>query len=256
MLAVFSLHRSTIETLRVTSGSIVCFEPTVSYDVQMMQGVKNVMFGGEGLFITKLEGPGRVWLQGMPADRMIAEIASRVPSGGPGIGIPIGMGGSSSGAEGAGEGTEAAAGDAGTAGIAASDAAIEGDRQATVASSGAMGAGEDVDGDSQSALYGDAVSGDSQNPASTGAGGEEATTPVDDFGDDASWANTSSNETTFADSADEAFASEEATLEDEGFFYDSTTTDGLSEGLGDAASEDSGGGGLLSTLWDMFFRDD
>ena len=86
------------EVLRVTSGSIVAFEPSVQYDIQMMQGVKNVMFGGEGLFVTSLTGPGRVWLQGMPADRMIAEIASRVPAGG-GIGpvIPIGgMGGGES----------------------------------------------------------------------------------------------------------------------------------------------------------------
>ena len=49
-------------------------------------GVKNVMFGGEGLFVTELKGPGRVWLQGMPPDRMIAEIARRVPAGGPGLG--------------------------------------------------------------------------------------------------------------------------------------------------------------------------
>lgn len=52
------------EVLRVTSGSIVAFESSVQYDVQMMKGVKNVMFGGEGLFITSLRGPGKVWLQG------------------------------------------------------------------------------------------------------------------------------------------------------------------------------------------------
>ena len=39
------------ETLRVTSGSIVAFEASVQYDVQMMAGVKNAMFGGEGLFV-------------------------------------------------------------------------------------------------------------------------------------------------------------------------------------------------------------
>lgn len=52
------------EVLRVTSGSIVAFEPSIQYDVQMMPGVKNVMFGGEGLFVTSLTGPGKVWLQG------------------------------------------------------------------------------------------------------------------------------------------------------------------------------------------------
>ena len=48
----------------------------------MMKGFKNVLFGGEGLFITTLTGPGIVWLQGMPPQRMISEIARRVPSRG------------------------------------------------------------------------------------------------------------------------------------------------------------------------------
>jgi uncharacterized protein (AIM24 family) len=52
------------EVLRVTSGSLVAFSPTVQYDVSMLPGIKNVMFGGEGLFITTLQGPGSVWLQG------------------------------------------------------------------------------------------------------------------------------------------------------------------------------------------------
>ena len=208
------------------------------------------MFGGEGLFVTKLQGPGRVWLQGMPADRMIAEIARRVPSGGLGLGIPIGMGGGgggggadAAGAEAGGE--EAAAG--GTGGeemVAASDAAIEGDRQATVASSGGMSSGGDVDSDSQSALFGDVVPDDAQGE-STMAG--DATTTPEAFGDDASWASTSgSEETTFTDSNEDSFTKEEPSFKDEGFFEDSTAT----EGLGEAASEE--GGGILSTLWDFF----
>lgn len=63
------------------------------------------MFGGEGLFVTTLTGPGTVWLQGQPPQRMIGEIARRVPSGGGiGIPIPIGGGGSSSGGEASGGG--------------------------------------------------------------------------------------------------------------------------------------------------------
>jgi len=54
------------QSLTVSSGCIVAFEDTVSYDIQMMPGIKNAMFGGEGLFVAKLSGPGRVWLQGMP----------------------------------------------------------------------------------------------------------------------------------------------------------------------------------------------
>lgn len=67
----------------------------------MMPGVKNAMFGGEGLFITTLTGAGTVWLQGQPPQRMIGEIARRVPGGG-GMIMPVGMGGG--GGEGGGEG--------------------------------------------------------------------------------------------------------------------------------------------------------
>jgi hypothetical protein len=70
----------------------------------MLSGFKNVMFGGEGLFITTLTGPGTVWLQGQPPQRMVSEIARRVPSGGIGVGIPIGMGGGGGeGGDGGGE---------------------------------------------------------------------------------------------------------------------------------------------------------
>lgn len=44
------------ETLRVSSGSVVAFSTSVQYDVQTIPGFKNVVFGGEGLFITKLTG--------------------------------------------------------------------------------------------------------------------------------------------------------------------------------------------------------
>jgi len=66
-----------------------------------MPGFKNVLFGGEGLFVTTLTGPGTVWLQGQPPQRMISEIARRVPSGGGiGLAVPIpGMGGGGGGGE-------------------------------------------------------------------------------------------------------------------------------------------------------------
>lgn len=73
---------STGEQLRISSGTLVAFTQTVDFDIQMMKGFKNVLFGGEGLFITTLTGPGIVWLQGMPPQRMISEIARRVPSRG------------------------------------------------------------------------------------------------------------------------------------------------------------------------------
>mmetsp|Transcript_12811 Transcript_12811/g.20922 ORF Transcript_12811/g.20922 Transcript_12811/m.20922 type:complete len:237 (+) Transcript_12811:445-1155(+) len=93
------------EVLRVSSGCLVGFQEGVEFDVQMVPGFKNVLFGGEGLFLTTLTGPGTVWLQGQPPQRMISEIARRVPSGG-GIGLAVplpGMGGGGGGGEG-GEG--------------------------------------------------------------------------------------------------------------------------------------------------------
>uniref|UniRef100_A0A7S3L252 Altered inheritance of mitochondria protein 24, mitochondrial n=1 Tax=Amphora coffeiformis TaxID=265554 RepID=A0A7S3L252_9STRA len=89
------------EELRISSGCLVAFSQGVDYDVQMIKGFANVFAGGEGLFMTTLRGPGVVWLQGQPAQRMISEIARRVPSGGGG-GVYIGGGGGSGG--GGGEG--------------------------------------------------------------------------------------------------------------------------------------------------------
>eukprot|EP00545_Synedropsis_sp_CCMP1620_P001528 CAMPEP_0119005354 /NCGR_PEP_ID=MMETSP1176-20130426/1665_1 /TAXON_ID=265551 /ORGANISM="Synedropsis recta cf, Strain CCMP1620" /LENGTH=304 /DNA_ID=CAMNT_0006957143 /DNA_START=190 /DNA_END=1104 /DNA_ORIENTATION=+ len=91
------------EQLRISSGCLVAITQDVDYDVQMMPGIKNAMFGGEGLFVTTLTGPGSVWLQGQPPQRMIGEIARRVPSGG-GLAVPIPMGGGGGSGGGGGEG--------------------------------------------------------------------------------------------------------------------------------------------------------
>lgn len=89
------------EELRIASGALVGFSNGVGFDIQTMPGFKNVMFGGEGLFVTTLTGPGTVWLQGQPPQRLISEIARRVPSGGIGLAVPIpGVGGGSGGGEG------------------------------------------------------------------------------------------------------------------------------------------------------------
>jgi uncharacterized protein (AIM24 family) len=64
------------ETLRVDTGCIVGFEEQVDYDIQMVRGLKSVLFGGEGLFYATLRGPGRCWIQTTPfsrlADRVLA----------------------------------------------------------------------------------------------------------------------------------------------------------------------------------------
>ena len=71
------------ETLRVDTGCLVAFSPSVDYDIAMVGGFKNMLFGGEGLFITTLTGPGLVYLQSLPLSRMADRIisASRVNSG-------------------------------------------------------------------------------------------------------------------------------------------------------------------------------
>jgi Mitochondrial biogenesis AIM24 len=103
MLTMVLLHSHRIRCVkkRLTHSHILL---CCDLDVQMLSGFKNVMFGGEGLFITTLTGPGTVWLQGQPPQRMVSEIARRVPSGGIGVGIPIGMGGGGGeGGDGGGE---------------------------------------------------------------------------------------------------------------------------------------------------------
>lgn len=67
------------ETLRVDTGCLVAFEKTVDYDIQMVPGIKNVLFGGEGLFYTRLTGPGTVWLQTLPFSRLADRIISSAP---------------------------------------------------------------------------------------------------------------------------------------------------------------------------------
>ena len=83
------------ETLRVDTGCLVAFAPTVDYDIQMIGGFKNALFGGEGLFVATLTGPGIVYLQSLPfsrlADRIVA--ASRVGRTGEQRGV-AGIGGS------------------------------------------------------------------------------------------------------------------------------------------------------------------
>jgi uncharacterized protein (TIGR00266 family) len=70
------------ETLRVDTGCLVAFSPSVSYDIQFIGGFKNVLFGGEGLFFAKLTGPGLVYLQTLPFSRLADRIVSASRWGG------------------------------------------------------------------------------------------------------------------------------------------------------------------------------
>jgi uncharacterized protein (TIGR00266 family) len=62
------------ESLRVDTGCIVGFESSVEYDIKMVKGVKTMLFGGEGLFYARLQGPGKCWIQTAPLSRLANRI--------------------------------------------------------------------------------------------------------------------------------------------------------------------------------------
>ena len=62
------------EMLKVDTGCIVAYTQDVDYDIQFVGGIKNTIFGGEGLFFATLKGPGKVWLQSLPISRLAARI--------------------------------------------------------------------------------------------------------------------------------------------------------------------------------------
>eukprot|EP00752_Nemacystus_decipiens_P012716 g11267.t1 len=219
------------ETLRVSSGSVVAFSTSVQYDVQTVPGFKNVVFGGEGLFITKLTGPGTVFLQGLPFDRMVDQIARRIPGGrgGGAMPIPIGMGGGAG--EGGEEGAEGAEGVGG--GDAASAAAMTGE-----------GAGEEGESSTVSA------SGDGAEADSGVGGGSSSGSPDDLFGDAAPSSppppSTGFDDAGGAGGFDEAGAGFTEPPSDSGTSGETTWSEGSFEaedGAGDAA-EDWGDGGI------------
>jgi uncharacterized protein (TIGR00266 family) len=62
------------ELLKIDTGCIVGFTATVDYDIQFIGGIKNTIFGGEGVFFATLRGPGRVWIQSLPVSRLAGRI--------------------------------------------------------------------------------------------------------------------------------------------------------------------------------------
>jgi uncharacterized protein (TIGR00266 family) len=70
------------EQLRVDTGCLVAMQQSVSYDIQMVPGIKTALFGGEGLFFARLTGPGRVVLQTLPFSRLADRIIAAAPRAG------------------------------------------------------------------------------------------------------------------------------------------------------------------------------
>ncbi|MEN1785090.1 MAG: TIGR00266 family protein [Bacteroidota bacterium] len=70
------------EVLRVDTGCIVGFTQSVDYNIEFVGGIKNTVFGGEGLFFATLRGPGTVYIQSLPFSRLAGRVLAAVPRGG------------------------------------------------------------------------------------------------------------------------------------------------------------------------------
>lgn len=70
------------EMVKVDTGCLVGFSPSVEYDITFVRGIKTAFFGGEGLFFATLRGPGRVWIQSLAFSRMADRIISASRYGG------------------------------------------------------------------------------------------------------------------------------------------------------------------------------
>jgi len=70
------------EVLKVDTGCIVGFTKDVDYDIEFVGGIKNTVFGGEGLFFATLRGPGTVYVQSLPFSRLAGRIIASLPRGG------------------------------------------------------------------------------------------------------------------------------------------------------------------------------
>jgi uncharacterized protein (TIGR00266 family) len=72
------------EVLRVDTGCIVAFQPSVDYNIEYVGKIKTAFFGGEGLFFATLRGPGHIWLQSLPLSRLAGRITAASPQTGHG----------------------------------------------------------------------------------------------------------------------------------------------------------------------------
>jgi len=69
------------EMLKIDTGCIVAFTKDVEYDIQLVRGIKNSFFGGEGFFYATLRGPGTVWIQSLPISRLASRLLAYGPLG-------------------------------------------------------------------------------------------------------------------------------------------------------------------------------
>ena len=67
------------EVLKVDTGCLVGFTQEVNYDIEFVGGIKNTLFGGEGLFFASLQGPGTVYIQSLPFSRLANRVLASAP---------------------------------------------------------------------------------------------------------------------------------------------------------------------------------
>ena len=67
------------ESILVDTGNVVCFDKTCKYEIETVKGVKNMLFGGEGFFLTKITGPGNVVLQSQNINELLSRIIPLLP---------------------------------------------------------------------------------------------------------------------------------------------------------------------------------
>lgn len=68
------------QSIKVETGAVGMYESTVNMNIEMVKGFSNILFGGEGLFLTTLTGPGKVWIQTMPIQSMAGELFPFLPT--------------------------------------------------------------------------------------------------------------------------------------------------------------------------------
>ncbi len=69
------------QKLRIDTGNLAMFDSGMEYSVERVKGIKNIIWGGEGLFLATISGPGRVWLQSLPLNELAGKIAEYLPAG-------------------------------------------------------------------------------------------------------------------------------------------------------------------------------
>ncbi|GLY11699.1 TIGR00266 family protein [Pseudobacillus badius] len=82
-----TIHEKTLapgEVLRIDTGCLVAMTRDVHYNIEMVKGVKTALFGGEGLFLATLRGPGTVWVQSLPFSRLASRVFASMPATGKG----------------------------------------------------------------------------------------------------------------------------------------------------------------------------